>query len=321
MAYTENELPSGLEALSSLATDDILITGDTSDSGRVKGITKADLNTDLANEAATLTNKTIALGSNTVSGTTAQFNTALSDGDFATQAGSESLTNKTIALGSNTVSGTTAQFNTALSDGDFATLAGSETLSNKTLTTPKIADGGSINDESGNEQIKFSTTASAVNEVTHKNAATGNPPQIQATGGDTDISLSLVPKGAGIVKGELKRFAVRLLGSTTDTATGNAIGGDYRISNRAITVKAVGMYVDTAGTTNLTTVDINEAGTTILSTKITIDSTEKSSETAATPPVISDSAIAADAIVTFDVDAVHTTAAKGLTVWIDYIYA
>jgi hypothetical protein len=48
------------------------------------------------------------------------------------------LTNKTIALGSNTVSGTTAQFNAALSDGDFATLAGSETLTNKVLTNPEI---------------------------------------------------------------------------------------------------------------------------------------------------------------------------------------
>ena len=45
----------------------------------------------------------------------------------------DTLTNKTINLTSNTLSGTTAQFNTALSDGNFATLAGSETLSNKTF--------------------------------------------------------------------------------------------------------------------------------------------------------------------------------------------
>ena len=87
----------------------------------------------------TLTTKTISLTSNALSGTTAQFNTALSDNDFATLAGSETLTTKTINLTSNTLSGTTAQFNTALSDNDFATLAGSETLTNKTLTSPTLA--------------------------------------------------------------------------------------------------------------------------------------------------------------------------------------
>ena len=55
---------------------------------------------------------------------------------LVTLTGTETLTNKTIALGSNTVSGTTAQFNTAITDGDFATLAGTETLTNKTITTP-----------------------------------------------------------------------------------------------------------------------------------------------------------------------------------------
>jgi hypothetical protein len=56
----------------------------------------------------------------------------------ATASSTTTFTNKTIALGSNTVSGTTAQFNTALTDGDFATLAGTETLTNKTLTSPAI---------------------------------------------------------------------------------------------------------------------------------------------------------------------------------------
>lgn len=81
----------------------------------------------------TLTNKTINLASNTLTGTTAQFNTALSDNEFATLAGIETLSNKTINLASNTLTGTLAQFNIALSDHDFATLAGSETLTNKTI--------------------------------------------------------------------------------------------------------------------------------------------------------------------------------------------
>ena len=56
-----------------------------------------------ASSTTTLTNKTIALGSNTISGTTAQFNTALTDGNFATLAGTETLTNKTIDYNSNTI--------------------------------------------------------------------------------------------------------------------------------------------------------------------------------------------------------------------------
>jgi hypothetical protein len=51
---------------------------------------------------------------------------------------SQTLTNKSINLLNNTLSGTLAQFNTALSDADFATLSGTEILTNKRLTTPKI---------------------------------------------------------------------------------------------------------------------------------------------------------------------------------------
>jgi hypothetical protein len=50
----------------------------------------------------------------------------------------QTLTNKTIALGSNTVSGTIAEFNAAVTDQDLATLAGTETLTNKTLTSPTL---------------------------------------------------------------------------------------------------------------------------------------------------------------------------------------
>ena len=60
-------------------------------------------------------------------------------GTIVLQDTTDTLTNKTINLTSNTLTGTTAQFNTALSDGSFATLAGSETLTNKTLTTPVIS--------------------------------------------------------------------------------------------------------------------------------------------------------------------------------------
>ena len=73
---------------------------------------------------------------------------------------------------------------------------GVQTLTNKTLTTPVIAQ---INDANGNEELKFTTTASAVNEITITNAATGNRPDIAVTGGDTNIGLSITTKGTGLI--------------------------------------------------------------------------------------------------------------------------
>lgn len=64
------------------------------------------------------------------------------------------------------------------------------------------------------------------------------------------------------------------------------------------------------------TVDINEAGTSIISTKLTIDNTEGTSQSAATPAVISDADIADDAVVSVDVDQVGNGTAKGLVVTI-----
>lgn len=56
-----------------------------------------------------------------------------------------------------------------------------------------------VNDSNDNEVVVFTGVASAVNEVTITNATTGNKPTISATGGDTNIDLSLKGKGSGAV--------------------------------------------------------------------------------------------------------------------------
>ena len=61
-------------------------------------------------------------------------------------------------------------------------------------------DAHGINDENGNEQIVFQTTSSEVNQLDITNAATGNAPSIQATGGDSNINLKVGPKGTGLVE-------------------------------------------------------------------------------------------------------------------------
>jgi hypothetical protein len=97
-----------------------------------------------------------------------------------------------------------------------------------------LIDGGNfIGDESGNEQIKFATTASAVNEISVTNAATTNPPAISATGGDTNIDLTLTPKGIGRVTlgaGKIQQTAEKVTSSAT-AATGTL---NYDVITQAV---------------------------------------------------------------------------------------
>lgn len=111
----------------------------------------------------------------------------------------------------------------------------------------------------------------------------------------------------------------RILDPTTDTATGTSIGGDFVMPFGGY-VTAVGATVDTAGTTNKTTVDVLKNGTSVLSTKITIDSGSKTSRDASVPSILG-SVVSFDAgdIYTFNIDTVSATPAKGLTVFMNVV--
>jgi hypothetical protein len=77
----------------------------------------------------------------------------------------------------------------------------------------------------------------------------------------------------------------------------------------AFTLTEVRAFVNTAPTGAGLTFDITEAGSTVLSTLLTIDVSEKTSESASTPPVISDTALADDAIIGFNCDVIGSTLA------------
>jgi hypothetical protein len=77
-------------------------------------------------------------------------------------------------------------------------------------------------------------------------------------------------------------------------------------------VRASLLTAQTSG--SIFTVDINQNGTSILSTKLTIDNTEKTSVTATIPAVISNSTITNDAEITIDIDQLGNGTAKGLIV-------
>ena len=100
---------------------------------------------------------------------------------------------------------------------------------------------------------------------------------------------------------------------TTALTTGTA-KVTFRMPH-AMTLTAVRASLTTAQASgSIFTVDINESGTSILSTKLTIDNTEKTSTTAATPAVISDTALADDAEITIDIDQIGNGTATGLKI-------
>ena len=73
-----------------------------------------------------------------------------------------------------------------------------DALTSVALTTPKVITG--INDVNGNELLKVTATASAVNELTLANMGTGANPTITASG-ETNVGINLVPKGTGVLQG------------------------------------------------------------------------------------------------------------------------
>ena len=85
--------PTDTASKSSPVEADILLLADSADSNNPKDCTIANVDTTISATTKTLTNKTINLASNNVTGTTAEFNSALSDGSFATWGGTATWTN------------------------------------------------------------------------------------------------------------------------------------------------------------------------------------------------------------------------------------
>ena len=201
-----------------------------------------------ASSTNTFSNKTIALGSNTVSGTIAEFNTALTDADFATIAGSETLTNKTLTtpvissitngaatLTLPTSTGTVALTSDIPSLSGYVTESGTQTLTNKTLTSPAVS-GLSITDGSfvveGATANEFETTVQFTDPTQDRTITIPNVTGTVITTGDT--------------------------GSVTNTMLAGSIANE-KLSNSAITIN--GTSVSLGGTRTLGSDDVSEGST------------------------------------------------------------
>jgi len=139
----------------------------------------------------------------------------------------------------------------------------------------------------------------------------------------TDTTRAVTPDGlAGSEFGERNVGAI-CVDFTTDTAVGNGVNYFHIPDNmNGMDLVAVHAEVITAGTTGTTDIQIHNLTQAVdmLTTKITIDSTETGSDTAATPAVIdtANDDVATNDVIRIDVDAISTTAAKGLIVTLTF---
>ena len=182
------------------------------------------------NNSVTLTNKTLALGSNTISGTLAQFNTAVTDATLVSTTGSETLTNKSVNLANNTLTGTFAQFNTAVSNATLVSTTGTETLTNKSLTDPVLTGSSS----SAGSIVFKEDTDNGTNSATLKGPAS-----------TADVTITL-PAETGTVLTTASSIANSNLANSSLTigSTGIALGGS------ATTFTGLASITSTAVVTN-----------------------------------------------------------------------
>lgn len=165
----------------------------------------------------------------------------------------DTFTNKSINLSNNTLSGTVAQFNTALSDDNFVTLTGTESLTNKTLTSPTISNPTFTGQMTGLElafaqSIVFEGTSADAFEMT---LTAGEPTQdrvitlpnatdtlvgrlTQDTLQNKSISgsqntLTNIPNAALVNSSITINGSVVSLGSTTEIATGGGKAGIFML--------------------------------------------------------------------------------------------
>jgi hypothetical protein len=126
---------------------------------------------------------------------------------IVTETSSDTLTNKSISLTNNTITGTLSEFNTALSDANFASIDGVETLTNKSISGSSNTLTNIANSSLTNSSITIGSTSTALGATSTSLAGLTqltvdnvdiNGNTISST--DTNGNLSLSPNGQGVVK-------------------------------------------------------------------------------------------------------------------------
>ena len=121
------------------------------------------------------------------------------DSNILTETSTDTLTNKSISLATNTITGTIAQFNTAVSDADLATLAGSETLTNKIISGSSNTLSNIANGSLTNSSITLGSTSTSLGGTTTSIAGlslTGSANTIDLTSSGNKLRFNFASTGA-----------------------------------------------------------------------------------------------------------------------------
>ena len=248
---------------------------------------------------------------------------------------SASANNSTTSITVTALSGYPAQFPyTAIIDPDTASeeVVTVTAASGTTLTVTRGSDGTSAVSHNAGAVFRHGVSARDFDEANAfvngggvvNSLVNAKGDLVTATADDTPARLGVGTNGhvlvaaSGESTGLIWQGAAEVIGIAVSDEETAITTGNAKVTFRmpfAMTLTAVRASLSTASTSGLPTFDINEGGTTILSTKLTIDANEKTSTTAATAAVISDSALADDAEITIDID-VAGTGAKGAKVYL-----
>ena len=186
----------------------------------------------------------------------------------------------------------------------------------------KVTYGNVIN--SGLQTVVGTVVSGNVDAIVSAASTTTPGKSEYATAAEIDSATanrSMTPDLFVASKRNIRYLVFVLISSTDDVVVDTDIGGDFTIPFTGTILQddtlhdQLAAITDTAGTTGTMIVDIHLNGTTIMATnKLDILSTEKGSQTNGTQPDLTTTAISAGDILTFDIDADHTTEAKGLKV-------
>ena len=278
-------LPGGAN-ITTAAGDTMNIVSEGSDVIRVTSYTKADGTAITASGFTAASTTEVLTGTNTTKGATPDAIAAL------WEKGSDVASAATISLG----------------EGGFFHITGTTTITDIDFATDKSGRHAILVFD-GALTLTHNATTLILPGGANITTAAGDACLVVSEDGSDNVRVVWYQRASGkSVRPATQTIAIACSDETTAITTGTA-KATFRMPY-AFTLTEVRASVTTAPTGAILIIDINESGSTIMTTnKLSIDASEKTSTTAATAAGLTDTALADDAEITIDFDQVGSTVA------------